>query len=63
MARTSDMGVDGIILDHPDPLRRVAGEKGHRVADGIAGGAVAAGAPLNPPIQLFRRPNKPRTWK
>ena len=43
MARTSDMGVDGIILDHPDPLRRVAGEKGHRVADGIAGGAVAVG--------------------
>jgi glycerophosphoryl diester phosphodiesterase len=28
MARLIDMGVDGIISDHPDLLRKVAGEKG-----------------------------------
>jgi glycerophosphoryl diester phosphodiesterase len=28
MARMIDMGVDGIISDRPDLLRKVAGEKG-----------------------------------
>jgi glycerophosphoryl diester phosphodiesterase len=28
IARMIDMGVDGIISDHPDLLRSVAGEKG-----------------------------------
>ena len=28
MARMIDMGVDGIISDNPDLLRKVAGEKG-----------------------------------
>ncbi len=28
MARLIDIGVDGIISDHPDLLRQVAGEKG-----------------------------------
>ena len=28
IARMIDIGVDGIISDHPDVLRKVAGEKG-----------------------------------
>jgi glycerophosphoryl diester phosphodiesterase len=39
MSRLIDMGVDGIISDHPDLLRKVAGEKGI---------ALPAGAPVTP---------------
>jgi glycerophosphoryl diester phosphodiesterase len=28
IARMIDMGVDGIISDHPDVLRKIAGDKG-----------------------------------
>jgi glycerophosphoryl diester phosphodiesterase len=34
IARMIDMGVDGIISDHPDVLRRVAGEKGMALPKG-----------------------------
>ncbi len=34
MARLIDMGVDGIISDHPDLLRKVAGEKGIKLPAG-----------------------------
>jgi len=34
IARMIDIGVDGIISDHPDLLRKVAGEKGIAVPDG-----------------------------
>ena len=39
MARLIDMGVDGIISDRPDLLRKVAGEKGI---------ALPAGFPVTP---------------
>jgi glycerophosphoryl diester phosphodiesterase len=39
MARLIEMGVDGIISDHPDLLRKVAGEKGI---------ALPAGSPVKP---------------
>ena len=39
IARMIDMGVDGIISDHPDVLRRVAGEKGV---------ALPVGSPVTP---------------
>jgi glycerophosphoryl diester phosphodiesterase len=39
MARLIEMGVDGIISDHPDILRKVAGEKGI---------ALPAGSPVKP---------------
>jgi glycerophosphoryl diester phosphodiesterase len=39
MARLIDIGVDGIISDHPDLLRKVVGEKGM---------ALPAGSPVTP---------------
>jgi glycerophosphoryl diester phosphodiesterase len=39
IARMIDMGVDGVISDHPDILRQIAGDKGI---------ALPAGSPVTP---------------
>jgi glycerophosphoryl diester phosphodiesterase len=36
IARMINIGVDGVISDHPDLLRRIAGEKGIALPKGFA---------------------------